>query len=80
MHDEEQPEAGQLEKLSPDRIRRLMKYGVFDPHDGQTKLAGSRQDIWMDKTTGELYVAMKINSSYFEKMYINPRKRRIPGF
>lgn len=78
MH--EQPDRAQLEKLNKHRIKRLKFHGLFDPHDGFTKIGGSRQDVWIDKSTGELWVARKNDPSHYERMYLNPRERGIVGF
>ena len=80
VHGEEQPERSQLEKLSKFRIKQLEQHGLLDTHDGVSKIGGSKQDIWYDKSTGELYVAKKINSEYFERLWINPRDEGVPGF
>ena len=80
VHDEEQPDRSQLEKLSKFRIKQLEQHGLLDTHDGVSKIGGSKQDIWYDKSTGELYVAKKINSEYFERMWINARAEGVPGF
>ena len=76
----EQPDRAALEKLSKHRIKRLQFHGLFDPHDGVTKIGGSKQDVWFDKSTGELWVARKNDTSHFEKMYLNPREMGIAGF
>lgn len=80
MHDDEQPDRSQLEKLSKHRIKQLIFWDIIDPHDGYSKLGGSKQDYWMDKSTGELYVARKHGAIYFEPLGINPRERGVPGF
>ncbi len=80
MHDEEQPDRSDLEKLSQFRIKQLEQHGLLDTHDGYSKMGGSKQDIWFDKATGELWVARKINTQYFERMYINPREEGLAGF
>jgi hypothetical protein len=80
MDDEEQPKGGDLEKLSKHRVQLLEVRGLLDTHDGSTKIGGSRQDIWMDKSTGELWVARKHRSVWYERLYINPRELNVPGF
>jgi len=80
MHDEEQPKRSDLEKLNAYRIEQLELRGLLDTHDGISKMGGSKQDIWMDKSTGELWVARKAGSVYFERMYLNPREKGVSGF
>jgi hypothetical protein len=80
VYDEEQPPRSQLEKLSKYRVKQLILRGLIDPHDGYSKLGRSRQDYWMDKDTGELYVGRKHGSIYFERLGINVRDEDVSGF
>jgi hypothetical protein len=80
MHDEEQPQRSDLKKLDDYRIQQLELRGLLDTHDGTTKIGGSKQDIWLDKSTGELWVARKRGATYFERMGLNPRERGVSGF
>ena len=67
-------------KLGKHEVRRLESLGLLDTHDGVTKYAGSRQDIYLDKDTGELWVARKHSAQYYEQLGVNPKARGIPGF
>ncbi len=80
MHDDDQPPRSQLEKLSKYRVKQLIVRGLIDPHDGYSKIGRSRQDYWVDKTTGELYVGRKSGSIYFERLGINARDEDVDGF
>ncbi len=77
---EDQPNRGDLERLSPWRIKQLEDRKLIDTHKRTTKLGGSSQDIWMDKRTGELWVASKFYAQQFESLEINPRDLGVPGF
>lgn len=80
MHDEEQPKRSDLEKLNAYRIEQLELRGLLDTHDGSSKMGGSKQDIWMDKSTGELWVARKRGATYYERLDVNPRELGVSGF
>jgi hypothetical protein len=80
MHDDEQPKRSDLEKLSAYRIEQLELRGLLDTHDGSSKMGGSKQDIWFDKSTGELWVARKRGATYYERLGVNPREEGVSGF
>lgn len=76
----DQPNRASLRKLSSNQIKRLQYHRVLDPHDKATKYAGSRQDVYIDKDTGDLWVARKHSPSHFEPVGLNPRELGIAGF
>ena len=77
---DDQPNRSAIRALSKHEIKRLQQRRLLDLHDGVTKFGGSRQDVFMDKDTGELWVARKYSPSYFERLHLNPREMGIPGF
>ncbi len=76
----EQPRRGALKKLTLYRVKILESRGQLDTHDGRWKFSGSRQDLYLDKETGEIWIAGKHNPTHFDPAHINPRKAGIPGF
>ncbi len=76
----DEPDKGSLRKLGKHEIKRLIFHRILDPHDGVTKYAGSRQDVYIDWRSGDLWVARKHSPSHFEPLYVNPRDEGVPGF
>lgn len=77
---DDQPSRSAIKKLTLYQVKTLQSYGLLDPHDGKSKFAGSRQDVFLDKHTGELWIARKNYPAHFEPTYINPRKEGVPGY
>lgn len=59
-------------KLKPDMVNKLEKRGLIKTHGrGSDKIGGSKQDIFVDKKTGELYAKPKNGSGPGERLHIN---------
>lgn len=69
-----------MNRLTNAQVKELMKRRLIDPHDLRDKLGGSKQDYYVDKSTGELHVALKYGASHFEPLGIIPRDLGIPKF
>ncbi len=61
-----------LSRLSDKQVSNLQKQGVLQTHgQDSVKIGGSKQDIYIDKATGELYTAAKKVQQLADKIYIN---------
>ena len=69
-----------MNKLTKQQVKELIKRKLIDPHSTRDKLGGSKQDYFIDKSTGRIYVALKYGGEHFEDLGINPRELGITKF
>ncbi|MEM9461818.1 MAG: hypothetical protein AAGF11_47105 [Myxococcota bacterium] len=69
-----------MKLLTLQQVKELQKRQLLSPHSTQEKPAGPKQDYYIDKNTGQIYVGLKHGAKHYEEIGINPRELGIPKF